>query len=52
MENALSNIARDLNSKAISKYVTLKMTDVPSKHVREIKESCYVYAAIYIAAAI
>ena len=34
-----------LNSTAISKYVTLKMTDVPSKHVREIKESCYVYAA-------
>ena len=23
------------------------MTDVPSKHVWKIKESCYVYAAIY-----
>ena len=26
-----------------NKYVTLKMTDVPSKHVWKIKESCYVY---------
>ena len=30
----------------------VKMTDVPSKHVWEIKESCYVYATIYIVAAI
>ena len=52
MESTLSNIARDLNSTAISKYVTLKMTDVPSKYVQKIKESCYVYAAIYIVAAI
>ena len=52
MESALSNIARDLNSTATSKYVTLKMTDVSSKHVREIKESCYVYVAIYIVVAI
>ena len=41
-----------LNSTAISKYVTLKMTDVPSKHVWKIKESCYVYTTIYIVAAI
>ena len=27
------NIARDLNSTAISQYATLKMTDVSSKHV-------------------
>ena len=39
----LCKIARALNSTAISKYVTLKMTDVPSKHVWKIKESCYVY---------
>ena len=38
----LCKIARALNSKAISKYVTLKMTDVPSRHVWKIKESCYV----------
>ena len=31
--NELCNIARDLNSTAISKYLTLKMTDVASKHV-------------------
>ena len=31
---------------AISKYVTLKMTDVPSKHVWKIKESCYVYTTL------
>ena len=41
--NELCKIARALNSTAISKYVTLKMTDVPSKHVWKIKESCYVY---------
>ena len=35
-----------------SKYVTLKMTDVPSKHVWKIKESCYVFTTIYIVAAI
>ena len=39
-------MAHDLNSTAISKYVTLKMTDVPSKYVWKIKESCYVYAAL------
>ena len=39
----LCKIARALNSTAISKYVTLKMTDVPSKHVWKIKENCYVY---------
>ena len=48
----LCKIARALNSTAISKYVTLKMTDVPSKHVWKIKESCYVYTTIYIVAAI
>ena len=37
---------------AISKYVILKMTEVSSKHVWQIKESCYVYVAIYIVAAI
>ena len=46
----------NLNSTAISKYVTLKMTDVPSKHVWKIKEICYVcyvcYTTIYIVAAI
>ena len=31
--NELCKIARALNSTTISKYVTLKMTDVPSKHV-------------------
>ena len=31
--NELFNIALDLNLTAISKYVTLKMMDVPSKHV-------------------
>ena len=31
---------------AISKYVTLNMTDVPSKYVWKIKESCYVYTTI------
>ena len=36
----LCKIARALNSTAISKYVTLKMTDVPSKHGWKIKESC------------
>ena len=41
--NELFKIAGALNSTAISKYVTLKMTDVPSKHVWKIKESCYVY---------
>ena len=41
--NELCKIAGALNSTAISKYVTLKMTDVPSKHVWKIKESCYVY---------
>ena len=50
--NKLCKIARDLNSTAISKYVTLKMTDVPSKNVCLIKESCYVCAAIYIVAAL
>ena len=50
--NELCKIARALNSTAISKYVTLRMTDVPSKHVRKIKESCYVYTTIYIVAAI
>ena len=44
--NELCKIARALNSTAISKYVTLKMTDVPSKHVWKIKESCYVYTTI------
>ena len=45
----LCKIARALNSTAISKYVTLKMTDdVPSKHVWKIKESDYVYTTIYI----
>ena len=34
-----------LNSTAISKCVTLKMTDVPSKHVWKIKDSCYVYTS-------
>ena len=48
----LCKIARALNSTAISKYVTLKMTDVPSKHVWKIKESCNVYTTIYIVAAI
>ena len=33
LEQDLCNIAHDLNSTAISKRVTLKMTDVPSKHV-------------------
>ena len=42
----LCKIARALNSTAISKYVTLKMTDVLSKHVWKIKESCYVYTSI------
>ena len=50
--NELCKIARALNSTAISKYVTLKTTDVPSKHVWKIKESCYVYTTIYIVAAI
>ena len=45
-------MAHALNSMAISKYVTLKMTDVPSKHVWKIKESCYVHTTIYIVAAI
>ena len=45
-------IVYNSNSTAISKYVTLKMTDVPSKHVWKIKESCYVYTTIYIVAAI
>ena len=31
--NELCNIARDLNSTVISQYVTLKMSDVPSKRV-------------------
>ena len=31
--NLIYNIARDLNSTSISKYVTLKVTDVLSKHV-------------------
>ena len=31
--NELFNIALDLNLMAISKYVILKMMDVPSKHV-------------------
>ena len=44
--NELCKIARTLNSTAISKYVTLKMMDVPSKHVWKIKESCYVYTKI------
>ena len=43
----LCKIARALNSTAISKYVTLKMTDVPSKHVWKIKESCYVYTTVF-----
>ena len=30
----------------------VKMTDVPSKHVWKIKESCYVYTTVYIVAAI
>ena len=34
----LCKIARALNSTAISKYVTLKMTDVPSKHAWKIKK--------------
>ena len=54
--NELCKIAGALNSTAISKYVTLKMTDVPSKHVWKIKEICYVcyvcYTTIYIVAAI
>ena len=50
--NELCKIARALNSTAISKYVTLKMTDVPSKHVWKITESCCVYTTIYIVAAI
>ena len=48
----LCKIARALNSTAISKYVTLKMTDVPSNCVWTIKESCYVYTTISIVAAI
>ena len=50
--NELCKMAHALNSMAISKYVTLKMTDVPSKHVWKIKESCYVHTTIYIVAAI
>ena len=50
--NELCKIARALNSTTISKYVTLKMTDVPSQHVWKIKESYYVYTTIYIIAAI
>ena len=50
--NELCKIMRTLNSTAISKYVTLKMTDVPSKHVWKIKKSCYVYTTIYIVAVI
>ena len=34
----LCKIARALNSTAISKYVTLKMTDVPSKRAWKIKK--------------
>ena len=48
-------IAIEFKARAIlqsSKYVTLKMTDVPSKHVWKIKESCYVYKTIYVVAAI
>ena len=48
----LCKIARGLNSTAISKYVTLKMTDLLQKHVWKIKESCYVYMTIYIVATI
>ena len=44
--NEVCKIARALNSTAISKYVTLKMTDEPSKHVWKIKESCYFYTTI------
>ena len=43
IDSSINITARALNSTAISKYVTLKMTDVPSKHVWKIKESCYVY---------
>ena len=50
--NEVCKTARALNSTAISKYVTLKMTDVPSKHVWKIKESCYFYTTIYFVAAI
>ena len=46
--NELCKIMRTLNSTAISKYVTLKMMDVPWKHVWKIKKSCYVYTTIYI----
>ena len=49
--NELCKIARALNYTTNSKYVTLKMTDVPSKHVWKIKESYYVYTTIYIVAA-
>ena len=45
--NELCKIARALNLTAISKYVTLKMADVPSKHIWKIKESCYVYTMTY-----
>ena len=43
---------RKLNQNGDSKCVTLKMTDVPSKHVWKIKKSCYVYTTTYIVAAI
>ena len=46
--NKLCNIACNLNSTAISQYVTLKILDVLSKHVRYIKQSRYVYAAFYL----
>ena len=45
--NELCKIVRD--STAISQHVTLKMTDVPAKHVWYTEESYFVYAAIYIA---
>ena len=35
-----------VRTEEISKYVTLKMTDAPSKHVWKIKESCYVYTTL------
>ena len=36
--NILCKIARALNSTAISKYVTLKMTDEPLKHAGKLKK--------------
>ena len=50
VQDALQN--SELTFNGDFKICKLKMTDVPSKHVWKIKESCYVYTAIYIVAAI